>query len=66
MRPIFRAAFALAVVFGTVAAPAQTTVVVRGRVTASDDDALAPGIQRGMERFHHLKLCGSLAIIGRL
>ena len=32
----------------------------------ADNNALAPGIQRGMKRFHHLDLCGSLAIIGRL
>src|SRR4029450_5662974 len=30
----------------------------------ADNNALAPGIQRGMKRFHHLNLCGSLAIIG--
>ena len=32
----------------------------------ADNNALAPGIQRGMKRFHHLNLCGSLAIIGGL
>jgi hypothetical protein len=32
----------------------------------ADNNALAPRIQRRMERFHHLELCGSLAIIGGL
>ena len=32
----------------------------------ADNDALASRIQRGMERFHYLRLCGSLAVIGSL
>ena len=32
----------------------------------ADNNALAPGIQRDMKLFQNLKLCGSLAVIGRL
>jgi hypothetical protein len=32
----------------------------------ADNNALASGIQRRLERFYHLGLCRSLAIIGRL
>jgi hypothetical protein len=32
----------------------------------ADNNALAPRFQRHLERFHHVGLCGSLAVIGRL